>query len=859
MADSDSPHGSLQIEIFECSICLQVVKRPKVLSCGHTFCMECLVSLVKESKSLKCPTCQELVKLDKAGRAGVESLTNNILVANLRDDVKTSASRQGRGPQGAENPTAVLDEFLCPSHRGEELKYYCPPCDAAICEECWLGDHNTHGVSRLGKTLQEQTAKAREVSEDGNRLMQQIRGKITELENSKRSLAAEESTQVKAVDETAQKLTADFASEVIKDANALKDELHSFFTHNNRMILERKEKLETHLAQLESSTDSLERRINQGDAIVVFSGRKMLKDLIEQSPKQTKEELGVEADRHNTAVFTPTPCALPEITLGKLQEKERPKIPEKRSKETDEVNGNETKYLRNAFANVLSSPSVRRKGKPALRPFTSEIRKKKQEDAEMEEQPGQKYSYATVVSTEHRGQVSAVSDKPRPITPQSAFDAPVDVAETRMNSDTSRGDNHPWQQTMMPASIPTLQMQQMQQMQQRDDRRQKYTSSSDRLDEPQNPKYNNALESEHQTAYPGFQDFKQPRLYPWSSKRVKKHPKTVMQFGMAMDPGTQQMQQRQLQQSEGRQRRDKKGRWQTQQKSNVRTAAQNRDGLGGRACIDPDRLRFSQQNFEVDNIKLGPEYLPGASGSWMSSSRRATGAKSSQSQHQQRQNSGRHVCLDRDETPTRYTTRTMAMFDTQAGWRPLATEPEEPCQMADGFAPVPSRPKSPPMEKIRRELERLLLRDKADNEKTFHWIEEHVDEATTKGPTFIRALMTVVCGSAIIGEGSSLRCNPKIIQKRVVLLQKYLDNESTRELQALFALQALMVQLDQPPNLLRMFFDTLYDEDVISEDALYAWESNTDPAEQEGKRVALKSLIPFFTLLREAEEEQMNS
>lgn len=52
-----------------------------------------------------------------------------------------------------------------------------------------------------------------------------------------------------------------------------------------------------------------------------------------------------------------------------------------------------------------------------------------------------------------------------------------------------------------------------------------------------------------------------------------------------------------------------------------------------------------------------------------------------------------------------------------------------------------------------------------------------------------------------------------------------------------------------------MFFDCLYDEDVISEDAFYKWESSKDPAEEQGKGVALKSVTAFFTWLREAEEE----
>lgn len=60
-------------------------------------------------------------------------------------------------------------------------------------------------------------------------------------------------------------------------------------------------------------------------------------------------------------------------------------------------------------------------------------------------------------------------------------------------------------------------------------------------------------------------------------------------------------------------------------------------------------------------------------------------------------------------------------------------------------------------------------------------------------------------------------------------------------------------------DLLRMFFDVLYDEDVIKEEGFYRWESSKDPAEQQGKGVALKSVTAFFTWLREAEDESDNS
>ncbi|XP_037357064.2 eukaryotic translation initiation factor 4 gamma 3 isoform X1 [Talpa occidentalis] len=158
-------------------------------------------------------------------------------------------------------------------------------------------------------------------------------------------------------------------------------------------------------------------------------------------------------------------------------------------------------------------------------------------------------------------------------------------------------------------------------------------------------------------------------------------------------------------------------------------------------------------------------------------------------------------------------------------------------------------------EELYKRLEKLIIEDKANDEQIFDWVEANLDESQMSSPTFLRALMTAVCKAAIIADCSTFRVDTTVIKQRVPILLKYLDSDTEKELQALYALQASIVKLDQPANLLRMFFDCLYDEEVISEDAFYKWESSKDPAEQNGKGVALKSVTAFFTWLREAEEE----
>ncbi|KAJ8793898.1 hypothetical protein J1605_019162 [Eschrichtius robustus] len=156
-------------------------------------------------------------------------------------------------------------------------------------------------------------------------------------------------------------------------------------------------------------------------------------------------------------------------------------------------------------------------------------------------------------------------------------------------------------------------------------------------------------------------------------------------------------------------------------------------------------------------------------------------------------------------------------------------------------------------EELSKQLEKLL-KEGSSNQRVFDWIEANVNEQQVASNTLVRALMTTVCYSAIIFE-TPLRVDVAVLKARAKLLQKYLCDEQ-KELQALYALQALVVTLEQPPNLLRMFFDALYDEDVVKEDAFYSWESSKDPAEQQGKGVALKSVTAFFKWLREAEEEE---
>ncbi|NXT43607.1 IF4G1 factor, partial [Pelecanoides urinatrix] len=107
---------------------------------------------------------------------------------------------------------------------------------------------------------------------------------------------------------------------------------------------------------------------------------------------------------------------------------------------------------------------------------------------------------------------------------------------------------------------------------------------------------------------------------------------------------------------------------------------------------------------------------------------------------------------------------------------------------------TPSR-KELTSEELCKQMDKLL-KENPNNQRIYDWIEANLSEQQVSSNTFIRALMTSVCHSAIIFE-NPYRVDALVIRNQAKLLQKYLRDEQ-KELQALYALQALVVKLDQP-------------------------------------------------------------
>ncbi|TWW55661.1 Eukaryotic translation initiation factor 4 gamma 1 [Takifugu flavidus] len=134
-----------------------------------------------------------------------------------------------------------------------------------------------------------------------------------------------------------------------------------------------------------------------------------------------------------------------------------------------------------------------------------------------------------------------------------------------------------------------------------------------------------------------------------------------------------------------------------------------------------------------------------------------------------------------------------------------------------------------------------LLQEKPVNDKIEEWIQNTLNTRQRSSDGFVRALMRAVCQSVIVDCGV-YTLNTYELLDRASLLKRFIKDDH-KQLVALNAVQQLVVHIDQPDGLLRMFFDVLWDEEVIQDETFFKWRSST---------VNVTSVTNFFTWLEEA-------
>ncbi|KAE8745672.1 hypothetical protein FOCC_FOCC007673 [Frankliniella occidentalis] len=355
LEDSSPKH---QVECT-CRICKEKLCKPRLLSCLHTFCEECIDKLlVDESGDFKrcdntvsCPVCQQETMVSEKGASSLPSnyVMNNFLDMCAIQDMtvvctscKTKEVAVSRCSDCAnflcshcnsahqfmrcfENHHVVPFEELrqnateinglvpihkpifCSSHGSECLKLYCHSCRIPICNDCMVTDHVApqHRYERL-------TTAAPTFQEELETLMVEVKRKSSifevassDLDNALTELQAQRDAAQDLIKETFQSYKAFLE---MRQEDLLK-ELNTIHKQKELKIMGSHHMVEKTMDQVDDACNFTTRLLKQGNTVEIVSLRNVvstqLRKILATSPEpevNTSIEFVTDSSKFQAAV-----------------------------------------------------------------------------------------------------------------------------------------------------------------------------------------------------------------------------------------------------------------------------------------------------------------------------------------------------------------------------------------------------------------------------------------------------------------------------------------------------------------------------------------------------------------------------
>jgi len=166
-SSSSSSSATFADELYNqfllCPLCSDIYRQPKILSCQHSFCADCIEShyemdenerpyrfLMSYTRDLSCPVCRARTPLPNGG---VRRLPDNFLVANLTDvisrrtpsmlhhgsptcDICSRAPAARRASSDSNLTSSASLSSVLGGGGGRPAAVKCLDCVKMLCEEC---------------------------------------------------------------------------------------------------------------------------------------------------------------------------------------------------------------------------------------------------------------------------------------------------------------------------------------------------------------------------------------------------------------------------------------------------------------------------------------------------------------------------------------------------------------------------------------------------------------------------------------------------------------------------------------------------------------------------------------------------
>ncbi|KAM4527216.1 tripartite motif-containing protein 16-like [Odontesthes bonariensis] len=279
----------LDRESFSCSICLDLLKDPVAIPCGHSYCMSCIKGHWdgEDQKGIhSCPQCRKtfiprpvlekntmladlVEQLKKTGLqaapadhcyAGAEDVACDVcsgrklkaaksclscLASYCEEHLQPHYDSAPLRKHKLVEPSKELQENICSDH-GEVMKIFCRTDQKCICYLCLMEEHKGHDTVSAAA---ERTERQREL--EGSR--QQIQQRIQDAEKDVKLLQQELEAIHRFADKTeehSQKIFAELIRLLQKRSSDVKQQIRSQQEAEGSRVKELQEKLEQEITEL---------------------------------------------------------------------------------------------------------------------------------------------------------------------------------------------------------------------------------------------------------------------------------------------------------------------------------------------------------------------------------------------------------------------------------------------------------------------------------------------------------------------------------------------------------------------------------------------------------------------------------
>ncbi|KAM4552077.1 tripartite motif-containing protein 16-like [Odontesthes bonariensis] len=279
----------LDLESFSCSICLDVLKEPVTIPCGHSYCINCIKGYWngEDQKGIhRCPQCRKTF----TARPG---LVKNTMLADLVEQLKKTGVQAAPADHcyaGAEDvacdfcsgrklkaiksclsclasycekhlqphydvaplrkhklvePSQKLQENICSVH-DEVMKMFCRTDQKSICYLCSVDEHKGHDTVSAAA---ERTERQRELEGSRQQIQQRIQDREKDVKLLQQQLEAIHQSADK-TEEHSQKIFAELIRLLQKRSSDVKQQIRSQQEAEGSRVKELQKKLEQEITEL---------------------------------------------------------------------------------------------------------------------------------------------------------------------------------------------------------------------------------------------------------------------------------------------------------------------------------------------------------------------------------------------------------------------------------------------------------------------------------------------------------------------------------------------------------------------------------------------------------------------------------